>query len=82
MSHPSGVRSSYIYVQPKTRRRLHLLASATHATTPDEIADNLLNEIIESKYPAVLKVEKEIRKIESDLAGLLAKGTNDSPSNA
>jgi hypothetical protein len=55
---------------------LHLIAGARHDSgmTADEVADTLLNQIIEAKYPQVLKVEKEIAKIEQDLAELLRNG--------
>jgi Mg2+ and Co2+ transporter CorA len=39
--------------------------------TADEVADRLLNETIEAKYPALIKVEAEIHRLEKELAAEL-----------
>lgn len=49
------------------------MAGADVGKTADEVADNLLNEIIEAKYPQVIEVEKQIAGIEKDLAAILRK---------
>lgn len=80
-----GFRSSQIYIRAQTRRRLHWLAHALSDEKPgsstseppkiltaDELADRIINETIQAKYPQVLKIEKEIKKIEDDLRKLLA----------
>lgn len=78
MSNPSSAfRSSYLYVQRRTRRRLHLIAGVGSGKTADEVADNLLNEIIESKYPSVIRAEKEIAKLENALAEELRKSEHE-----
>jgi Mg2+ and Co2+ transporter CorA len=51
-----------------------MIAGSGLNMTADEVADRLLNEIIEAKYPALIKTEKEIHKLEKELAAELQKG--------
>ena len=44
-----------------------MLATATGGTTPDEMADKLLNKTIERDFPAIIKLEKKIMKLEEEL---------------
>jgi Mg2+ and Co2+ transporter CorA len=50
-----------------------MIARAGLNMTADEVADRLLNETIEAKYPALIKVEAEIHKLENELAAELQK---------
>jgi hypothetical protein len=50
-----------------------MIAGAEDGKTADEVADTLLNEIIKTKYPQVLEIEKQIAGIEKDLADILRK---------
>jgi hypothetical protein len=73
-----SLRSSTIYVEPKTVRRLILVTkiypertidsggSALREKTADERADTLLNEAINVKYPKVMELEKLLTKTEKD----------------
>jgi hypothetical protein len=54
-------------------RECRLIAGAEDGKTADEVADTLLNEIIKTKYPQVLEIEKQIAGIEKDLADILRK---------
>lgn len=63
-------RTSEIYVQRRTRRRLHMAAVGC---TADELADRIINEHIEAKYPKIVAAEKQIAKIERDLAKQLGQ---------
>jgi hypothetical protein len=77
-----SLRSSTIYVQPKTVRRLILVAKmyperttdvsgiSPREKTADERADSLINEAINVKFPKVMELEKLLTKTENDfLAG-------------
>lgn len=75
-------RSAQIYVQGQTRYRLNLLARVMHGKpgtilpagahpnpiTADELADQLLNEAIFSKYPVLGELEKQIKVLEDAAA--------------
>jgi hypothetical protein len=74
-----SLRSSTIYVEPKTVKRLLVLAKlyperttdisgtgATREKTADERADALLNEAINAKYPKVMELERLLAKTEKD----------------
>lgn len=49
--------------------------------TADEVADRLLTETIEAKYPHVLEAERQIAEIEKQLAEILMKGQKQNESN-
>jgi hypothetical protein len=61
-------RKNEIYVTPETKRRLYLLLKKekenTRGVTIDEIADRLINERIEEKYPNFAKMEKKLNALE------------------
>jgi hypothetical protein len=73
-----SLRSSTIYVEPKTVRRLILVTKlypervigdsgmATRDKSADERADSLINEAIGVKYPKVIELEKLLTKTEKD----------------
>jgi len=74
-----SLRSSTIYVEPKTVRRLLVLVklypervaeigsgNAPREKTADERADAILNEAIKEKYPQVIALEKELAITEKD----------------
>jgi len=81
-----SLRSSTIYVEPKTVRRLILVTKmypervvgdsgmATREKTADERGDMLLNEAIKEKFPLVIELERELAKTEKEfLARVVAK---------
>lgn len=77
-----SVRSQTLYVSPRTMKRLGLTlllypqrgkgagpaikGQLFHDMTRDELADNLLNEAIETRYPLVTGLEAELKKVESE----------------
>jgi hypothetical protein len=74
-----SLRSSTIYVEPRTVRRLILVTKmypervtdtsggmATREKTADERADILINEAINQKYPKVIELERLLTKTEKD----------------
>ncbi len=74
-----SIRSSTIYVEPKTVRRLLVLVKlypervadigsgmSPREKTADERADTLLNEAIKEKFPLVIELEKVLAKAEKD----------------
>lgn len=74
-----SIRSSTIYVEPKTVKRLLALAKlyperttdvsggmAPREKTADERADALLNEVIKEKYGSVIEMERHLAKAEKD----------------
>ena len=79
-------RSSELAIQPKTKARLRMAVKFYPVTTtderdfggvterkmsPDELGDQILNEVIKEKYPLVIEYERAIAKIESEM---LARG--------
>lgn len=70
-------RTSEIYVQRRTRRRLHMAAVGC---TADELADTIINAHIEKNFPAIIIAESQIAKIERELAKELGQtnGEHDS----
>lgn len=76
----SLVRNDSIYVRWRTRRRLKWIAKAasTSATTitADEVADRLLNEVIEQKYPRIGELEKQMEETEDRILEQLAETPN------
>lgn len=68
------IRSEGIYISSDTWRYLRAISAADpDKHTKDQIADELLKEIIESKYPSVVKFTTEIRKLEDDMKKELTK---------
>jgi hypothetical protein len=75
-----SIRSSTLYVQGKTIKRLLVLAklypeftydavgggSPQREKTADERADQIINEAIKERYPQVIELEKELAKTEKD----------------
>jgi hypothetical protein len=73
-----SLRSSTLYVEPKTVKRLVVLAKlypehvanvsgmTPREKTADERGDALINEAIKEKYPRVIELEKELAKTEKD----------------
>lgn len=73
-------RNDSIYVKWQTRRRLKWIAKITgtrpglpaaEGVTADEVADRLLNEIIEQKYPNIDELERELEHAEKELLAKL-----------
>lgn len=55
----SQFRGAEIYVQAKTKQRLRWLAKASlQDITPDALADNMLNRVIEQDYPQIVEMEQ------------------------
>lgn len=59
-------RGAELYVQPKTKKRLRMIARALgepgdngNAITADQLGDQYLNELIESRYPQIKDLEQE-----------------------
>jgi hypothetical protein len=83
-----SLRSSTIYVEPKTVKRLLVLAKlypertsdvsgvSLREKTADERADALLNEVIKEKFPAVIELERLLAKTEKDFLAGVNKQTN------
>jgi len=73
-----SLRSSTLYVEPLTVRRLLLVAKlypeacrvesgmAMREKTADERADAMLNEAIKEKFPKVIELEKELSRAETE----------------
>jgi hypothetical protein len=73
-----SIRSSTIYVEPKTVRRLILVTKmypertsdvsgiSPREKTADERADTIINEAIKEKYGAVIELERLLTKTEKD----------------
>jgi len=85
-----SLRSSTIYVEPKTVRRLLLVVklypersgseagmSAPREKTADERADTLINEMIGVKYPKVIELERLLAKTENDFLSGVTQQTNE-----
>jgi hypothetical protein len=77
-----SLRSTTLYVEPKTVRRLLMVTKmyperaadisgiTGREKTADERADTLINEAINVKYPKVIELERLLAKTEKDfLAG-------------
>lgn len=65
------IRNTEIYVSSKTKRRLFWIKKLSDEHGPpatiDEIGDNLLNQKIEEKYPAIKTLEKRLDALEDQL---------------
>lgn len=61
----SAFRSATCYVKQRTMSRLRLAANLypSQITNTDEMADELINEGIERRWPEVLAVEKQIEEV-------------------
>lgn len=72
-----GLRSASLYVEPHTVKRLNLVRklypektqppfplSEGRDKTIDERADDMLNEMIEQKFPRVIGLEKALAQVE------------------
>jgi len=73
----SLIRNDAVYVTRETRRMLRMIAksrstgeappgtfSASSPTTADQIADELLQDCIRAKYPALVEADKEYKALE------------------
>lgn len=58
----SQFRPSNIYVQSSTRRQLKAIAGAD--ITVDELADNMLREVIKERYPKVAELQSRVENLE------------------
>jgi hypothetical protein len=77
----SLVRNDSIYVAWQTRRRLKWIAKAENkaqgvvtaaGATADEVADRLLNEIMDQRYPQLAEWEKKILATEDEIVRSIA----------
>jgi hypothetical protein len=68
-------REGTIYVNTRTLRRLKWIRMTNpepaEKLTLDEMADTMLNEMIEAKYPNVLKAEEMFKTSLKDIAEVL-----------
>lgn len=78
----AGPRDRQIYVSKQTKTRLFWIREVEQDTaaegkiiTTDEIADRLLNEIIEAKYPNMKTLEKRLNTLEDQLVSELLTPT-------
>lgn len=61
-------RGAEIYIESHTKKRLRWVAKALgEQVTPDSLANELLNEAIEAKYPQIKEAEAEYAKAEAQL---------------
>ena len=68
-------RQAQIFISYKTQARLRRLAEALPSLgrNADEVADNLLHQLIIERFSHVLEVEKRIREIEKEYAQRLMR---------
>jgi CRISPR/Cas system-associated endoribonuclease Cas2 len=63
-------RSDELYINGKTKRRLRWVANAVWKgqITPDELADKLLNEVIEERWAQIKDAEQALAQAEQAFA--------------
>ena len=61
-----SIRREPTYLATDTWRAL-LIVSKSKEITPDELADDLLSEVLRAKYPNVIKYLNEVHKLERDI---------------
>jgi hypothetical protein len=79
-----AIRREPTYLSRDVWRALYLVAQARatqlddqglpHASTADEIADQMLRELITEKYPQILEHQKAVAKQEKELIKTLGGG--------
>jgi Mg2+ and Co2+ transporter CorA len=77
----AGPRGREIYISAKTKKRLfwilQLDKESVRDVTVDSIADGLLNEIIDQKYPNMKVLEKRLDALEDQLVSELLTPTEE-----
>ncbi len=69
-------RSAQIYIQQKTFRRLLWVGNALDRVA-DQVADELINEGLQAKYPQLEEIEKKIKAAKKEfLAGVAPDRTD------
>ena len=61
-----SIRREPTYLSTDVWRALFIVAKSQEIT-PDELANELLNELIRSRYPSVIKYLNEVHKLEREL---------------
>lgn len=68
-------RDASVYVQRKTFRRLWWIAKAKGLVT-DALADDLLNEALETKFPQLIAAEEALKEAETKFAQTFGENVN------
>jgi len=62
------IRNDSVYVSRDTRRMLRMIAKSKDSpglpVTADQVADELLQDCIRAKYPALVEADKEYKALE------------------
>lgn len=67
-------RATQIYVSRDVRRQLGAIARAEGGdATADSVADRLLSEMVATKYPALIALQKEIEAVEAKMLAAVKK---------
>jgi hypothetical protein len=65
-----GIRREPTYLSYEVYRSLRLLAKARtdegHIITADQLADEMLSEVLNAKYPQLQELQKQVAKLEKE----------------
>ena len=75
-----SLRREPTYLSRSTWWALKIIADSwsdeTHKVTADELADKFLSELINERYPSIVKFQKEVGKLERDIIKTLYGNTD------
>lgn len=70
-----NIRSSQIFISRGTRRKLSMIARGEASdASADSVGERLLSETIETRYPALVALQKQIESIEEKMVESVKEG--------